>query len=90
MIEIKTKKVEVSENTANWLNALAEVDKAFKVVLEAAAAQYGDDCDSLNKEIEETLYEPYEKLKLLICGYMACDFLEDATVVNKFQASLTA
>lgn len=90
MIEIKTKKVEVSENTANWLNALVELDKAYNVVYDAAVAQYGDDNGWLNKEVEETLNEPYEKLKQLICEYMTCDFLEGAKVINKFQASLTA
>ena len=90
MIETKTMKVEVSVNTANWLNALAELEKAYNVVYDAAVAQYGDELGYLNKEVAEKIYEPYHKLQQQIEEFMVIDFLEDGKVVNKFQASLIA
>lgn len=90
MIEIKTKKVEVSENTSLWLNALAELDKAYGKVFDAAVAQYGNELGYLNKEVEDKIYEPYHQLQQQIAEFMVIDFLEDAKVINKFQASLTA
>ena len=55
MIEIKTRKVEVTENTSLWLNALVELEKAYEKVFEAAVAQYGDELGFLNKEVEDKI-----------------------------------
>lgn len=90
MIEIKTRKVEVTENTSLWLNALVELEKAYEKVFEAAVAQYGDELGFLNKEVEDKIYEPYHELQKQIAEFMVIDFLEDSTVRNKFQASLNA
>lgn len=89
MTKINTTNVEVSTITASWLNAKAELAKAYNTILEVAQAQYGTDTGELSKSLEDRIYEPYVELQQVISEFMEADFLGDTATLNKFQESYT-